>query len=85
VVLVRICSGSTRGSFSVSKGSRRETRTDLRQSGEGSIARVTNGMAFSCPGYNEMLTGASDKHIDSNQFVVKPIVTVFEWLNGTPD
>jgi hypothetical protein len=52
---------------------------------EGSIARVTNGMAFSYPGYNEMLTGAPDKRIDSNQFGVNPNVTVFEWLNGTPE
>ena len=49
----------------------------------GSIARVTNGMAFSYPGYNEMLTGAPDKRIDSNQFGTNPNVTVFEWLNGT--
>src|SRR5664279_2387261 len=52
---------------------------------EGSIARVTNGMAFSYPGYNEMLTGAPDKRIDSNQFGTNPNVTVFEWLNGTPE
>jgi hypothetical protein len=52
---------------------------------EGSIARVTNGMAFSYPGYNEMLTGAPDRRIDSNQFGVNPNVTVFEWLNGTPE
>jgi len=51
----------------------------------GSIARVTNGMAFSYPGYNEMLTGAPDRRIDSNQFGTNPNVTVFEWLNGTPE
>ena len=52
---------------------------------EGSVAHVTNGMAFSYPGYNEMLTGAPDKRIDSNQFGVNPNITVFEWLNGTPE
>jgi hypothetical protein len=52
---------------------------------KGSVARVTNGMAFSYPGYNEMLTGAPDRRIDSNHFGVNPNVTVFEWLNGTPE
>ena len=33
---------------------------------KGSIARVTNGMAFSYPGYNEMLTGHPDPRINSN-------------------
>ena len=30
---------------------------------KGSIARVTNGMAFSYPGYNEMFTGHPDPKI----------------------
>src|SRR6202140_752227 len=30
----------------------------------GSIARVTNGVAYSYPGYNEMLTGHPDPRID---------------------
>jgi len=51
----------------------------------GSVARVTNGMAFSYPGYNEMLTGAPDPRINSNGFGPNPNVTVFEWLNGRPD
>jgi hypothetical protein len=51
----------------------------------GSIARVTNGVAFSYPGYNEMLTGHPDPRIDSNEFGPNPNVTVFEWLNGLPD
>ena len=42
-------------------------------------------MAFSYPGYNEMLTGAPDRRIDSNEFGPNPNVTVFEWLNGTPE
>jgi hypothetical protein len=48
---------------------------------KGSVARVTNGMAFSYPGYNEILTGVPDPKIDSNEFGVNPSVTVFEWLN----
>ncbi|HLY58839.1 MAG TPA: hypothetical protein VKS60_24970 [Stellaceae bacterium] len=52
---------------------------------KGSIARVTNGLAFSYPGYNEMLTGAPDSRIDSNEFGPNPNVTVYEWLNGKPE
>jgi hypothetical protein len=48
----------------------------------GSIARVSNGMAFSYPGYNEMLTGHPDPRIDSNEFGPNPNTSVFEWLNG---
>ena len=51
----------------------------------GSIARVTNGLAFSYPGYNEMLTGHPDPRINSNEFGPNPNPTVFEWLNGLPD
>jgi len=52
---------------------------------KGSIAHVTNGLAFSYPGYNEMLTGHPDPRIDSNEFGPNPNPTVFEWLNGLPD
>lgn len=51
----------------------------------GSIARVTNGLAFSYPGYNEMLTGHPDARIDSNEFGPNPNISVFEWLNTLPD
>lgn len=51
----------------------------------GSIARVTNGLAFSYPGYNEMLTGHPDARINANEFGPNPNVSVFEWLNGLPD
>jgi hypothetical protein len=51
----------------------------------GSIARVTNGLAFSYPGYNEMLTGHPDPRINSNEFGPNPNISVFEWLNGQPD
>jgi len=52
---------------------------------KGSIARVTNGKAFSFPGYNEMLTGSPDPRIDSNEFGPNPNATVFEWLNKQPE
>ncbi|HTZ34236.1 MAG TPA: AP protein [Methylomirabilota bacterium] len=51
---------------------------------KGSMAHVTNPYAFSYPGYNEMLTGAADPRINSNEFGPNPNTTVFEWLNGTP-
>ncbi len=48
----------------------------------GSVARVTNGKAFSYPGYNEMTTGYPNDAIDSNEFGPNPNPSVFEWLNG---
>ena len=51
---------------------------------EGSLAHDTNGHDFSYPGYNEMLTGAPDPRIDSNDPVPNRSVTVFEWLNRQP-
>jgi hypothetical protein len=52
---------------------------------QGSVARVTNGLAFSYPGYNEMLTGHPDPKIDSNEFGPNPNISVLEWLNTLPD
>jgi len=52
---------------------------------KGSDAHVTNGQAFSYPGYNEMLTGYPDPKIDSNEFGTNPNMTVFEWLNKFPE
>ena len=52
---------------------------------KGSVARVTNGRAFSYPGYNEMTTGFPDPKIDRNEFGPNPNVTVFEWLNRMPE
>jgi hypothetical protein len=49
---------------------------------KGSIARVTNGKAYSYPGYNEMATGYPNDAIDSNEFGPNPNATVFEWLNN---
>jgi hypothetical protein len=48
---------------------------------KGSVAHVTNGKAFSYPGYNEMTTGYPNDAIDSNEFGPNPNASVFEWLN----
>lgn len=53
--------------------------------GKGSVAHVTNGKAFSYPGYNEMITGRPDARIDRNEFGPNPNVSVFEWLNHMPE
>jgi len=50
----------------------------------GSTAVVTNGLKFSYPGYNEMLTGKPDPRIDRNDYGPNTNVTVFEWLAGQP-
>jgi hypothetical protein len=50
----------------------------------GSEARLTNGLWFSYPGYNEMFAGRADPRIDSNDKVPNPNVTVLEWLNSRP-
>jgi hypothetical protein len=49
-----------------------------------STSRMTNGLWFSYPGYNEMLAGVADPRIDSNRKVPNPNVTVLEWLNHRP-
>ena len=51
---------------------------------KGSVVTVTNGKKFSYPGYNEILTGAPDARIDSNDKKPNPNLTVFEWLDGRP-
>ncbi len=48
---------------------------------KGSDAHVTNGKAFSYPGYNEMSTGFPNDAIDSNEYGPNPTMSVFEWLN----
>jgi hypothetical protein len=45
------------------------------------IVSVTNGLNFSYPGYNEVLTGYPDPRIDSNDKKPNPNVTVLEWLH----
>jgi hypothetical protein len=52
--------------------------------GRQSTARVTNGLRFSFPGYNELLAGFADPRIDSNDPKPNPNVTVLEWLNRRP-
>ncbi len=49
-----------------------------------SVTRVTNGRYFSYPGYNEILTGAADERIDSNDKRPNANVTVLEWLHRKP-
>lgn len=50
----------------------------------GSEAKVTNGLNFSYPGYNETLCGYADPRINSNNAVPNPNETVFEWLHRKP-
>jgi hypothetical protein len=50
----------------------------------GSSAQVANTFRFSYPGYNEIITGAPDPRIDSNEYGPNPNVSVFEWMNGQP-
>lgn len=48
----------------------------------GQCMEVRNGLWFSYPGYNEMLTGrADDARITSNDKLANPNVTFLEWLN----
>lgn len=49
-----------------------------------SRSHLTNGLWFSYPGYNEMLAGAADSRIRSNDKIPNPNITVLEWLNGRP-
>jgi hypothetical protein len=49
-----------------------------------SAGAVTNGLKFSYPGYNEMISGVADTRINSNSYGPNPNITVFEWLNGKP-
>lgn len=50
----------------------------------GSESRLTNGVWFSYPSYNEMFAGRADPRIDSNNKIPNPNVTVLEWLNRRP-
>ena len=51
----------------------------------GSGARVSNGLKFSYPGYNEMLAGYPDPRINRNDAGPNPNVTVLEFLNRRPE
>ncbi|MFN9577093.1 MAG: alkaline phosphatase family protein [Gemmatimonadota bacterium] len=50
----------------------------------GRDARTQNPLKFSYPGYNELLTGAYDPRITSNDHPPNPNVTVFEWIARQP-
>ena len=50
----------------------------------GSTSRLTNGLWFSYPGYNEIFSGRADPRVNSNNKVPNPNVTVFEWLLRRP-
>ena len=50
-----------------------------------SVVRVTNGLYFSYPGYNEILSGRADDRIDSNDKRPNPNITVLEWLHQQRD
>jgi hypothetical protein len=52
---------------------------------EGSMVDVSNGMWFSYPGYNEILTGFADDRIDSNAKRPNANRTVLEVLAGQPE
>jgi len=56
----------------------------LGDSAAGSPVRITNGKWFSYPGYNELLTGAPDPRIDSNDKIPNPNISVLEWINRQP-
>jgi hypothetical protein len=47
-------------------------------------ARLTNGMKFSYPGYNEMFCGLADPRIDSNDKRPNTNLSVLEFLNRRP-
>ena len=49
---------------------------------EGNLVDTQNPYWFSYPGYNEILTGAADPEVDSNDKLPNKNITVLEWLNG---
>lgn len=49
-----------------------------------SVARLTNGLKFSYPGYSEMFCGVADPRIDSNNKKPNPNLSVLEFLHGKP-
>jgi hypothetical protein len=49
-----------------------------------SSAKLTNGMKFSYPGYNEIFCGFGDPRIDSNSKTPNPNRSVLEFLNERP-
>ncbi|HND56302.1 MAG TPA: alkaline phosphatase family protein, partial [Pirellulaceae bacterium] len=52
--------------------------------GNNAPCRLTNGLKFSYPGYNEMFTGKPDPRVISNNKINNPNLTVLEFLQGKP-
>lgn len=50
----------------------------------GSAMRVTNKFHFSYPGYSEMIVGFADDRINTNDPILNPNPSVFEFLNNKP-
>lgn len=48
----------------------------------GGIARVTNGLKFSYPGYNEILCGYPDASLTNNNKLPNPNASVLEWVQA---
>lgn len=48
----------------------------------GSTMRVANPWFFSYPGYNEIITGKADPHINSNDKIPNANISFIEWLNN---
>lgn len=46
---------------------------------------VENGLYFSYPGYNELLTGYPDARVNSNKKIPNPNQTVLEWIHNKAD
>lgn len=51
---------------------------------KGSRMRVTNKFHFSYPGYSEMIVGFADDRINTNDPILNPNPSVFEFLNNRP-
>jgi hypothetical protein len=49
-----------------------------------SPARLTNGLKFSYPGYNELFCGFADEQIDANARKMNANASVFEYLHNRP-
>lgn len=49
-----------------------------------SVVAVTNGLYFSYPGYNEILSGFPDPAINSNSKKLNENTTVLEWIKRQP-
>jgi hypothetical protein len=50
-----------------------------------SAVQVTNGLYFSYPGYNELLSGFADPRVMSNDKNYNKNTTVLEWLHDKPE